>query len=241
MNSSENNSTLVRFLSDQANLRGDTPAFFMACEDGYRSWSYDDLWNEAGRVAEMLQRRGLRKGDRAVLCGMNSVQWALAFFGCIRAGVVVVPLDVGSGDDFVQRVTAKTRPSLAFVSDAVPFSSGAFEVPKISLESLEDELTDGAAPAFVEIRSEDLVEIMFTSGTTGTPKGVMLTHTNLVSNLHAIREYIPGRSDDRLVSILPLSHMYEQMGGLPVALGAGSNVTYQTNLQPATLFKTLQD
>mgnify|MGYP001206084598 FL=1 len=233
--------TLVKFLADQANRLGGRTALLMAEEEGYRGWSYTQLWSEAGRVAAMLQRRGLRKGDRALLWGPNSPQWVLTFFGCIRAGVVVVPLDLRSGNDFVQRVADKTRPKLAFVSDSAPDRPNTLDVPEIALERLEDELIEGASPDFVDVTGEDLVEIMFTSGTTGTPKGVMLTHTNLVSNLRAIRQCIPGRIDDRLVSILPLSHMYEQMAGLLVPLGAGANVTYQANLQPAALFKTLQD
>ena len=233
--------TLVDFLERIAQRSGTRPALLAKSEDGFRAWSYADLLEGSGRVATMLQSHGLKKGDRALIWAPNSPQWVLAFFGCLRAGVVVVPMDMRSGDQFVQRVVARTRPAFVFASVETPDRPPGLDVPECVLEVLEEVCEGLGAPKGVDITPDDLVEVMFTSGTTGTPKGVMLTHRNLMANLQSIRQVVPGEPTDRLVSILPLSHMYEQMAGLLMPLSAGANVTYEPSRLPSTLFKTLKD
>ena len=96
-------------------------------------------------------------------------------------------------------------------------------------------------PEPVDIEPDDLAEIMFTSGTTGDPKGVMITHRNLTANIEGISQYIVCDSSSRLLSILPLSHMYEQMGGLLVVLYYGASVTYPVSRQPTVLSRTMRE
>ena len=159
----------------------------------------------------------------------------------MRAGIVAVPLDLRSAPDFVASVVAKTRPALAIVSRATPAFHQELALPEVDLENLE-ELYGGLPPSTdVEVAPDDLAEIMFTSGTTGDPKGVMVTHRNLTANLSSASQYVPGRLSDRLISILPLSHMFEQMGGLLMPLRCGANVTYPVSRQPTILFRTLRE
>ena len=82
---------------------------------------------------------------------------------------------------------------------------------------------------------------MFTSGTTGDPKGVMLTHRNLTTNIEGVSQYISCKTSSRLLSVLPLSHMYEQMGGLFIVLYHGASVTYPTSRQPTVLVRTMRE
>ena len=201
----------------------------------YQRWSYAQLWQESGQVATMLQRRGLKKGDQAILWGPNCPQWVLAFFGCMRAGVVLVPLDVRSAPDYVERVVSRTEPALAFTSRFTPRGDVTLGVPEIAFEELEEAIYGLPQPEDVEIAPGDLAELMFTSGTTGDPKGVMLTHRNLLANIEGVCQYINCPPDSRLLSILPLSHMYEQMGGLFIALRSGASVTYPASRQPTVL------
>ena len=106
---------------------------------------------------------------------------------------------------------------------------------------MEDICRGLPAPEEVGIFPEDLAEIIFTSGTTGDPKGVTLTHRNITSNLSSVSQYVPGKASDRLLSVLPLSHMFEQMGGLLLALRVGANITYATSRQPTVLFRALRE
>ena len=208
-------------------------------------WSYDKLWELAGRLAGLLRQRGLGKGDRAVIWAPNRPEWVLAYLACLRAGVILVPLDVRSSADFVARIVEQTTPKLGFTARQTPGDLGAGQFPTLDLEELED-LIEGHIEGHEEqwtepsLGKDDVAQLMFTSGTTGDPKGVILTHGNLVSNILACRELVPVNTDSRLLSLLPLSHMLEQIGGLWIPLAQGASVVYPTSRQPRTLFKTMQ-
>ncbi len=233
--------TLVDFLQVRAEEFGDRDALLFRPGFRYQRWSYADLWEGAGRIAAMLQARGLAKGDRALIWGPNCPQWVLALFGCLRAGVIIVPLDLRSPREFVENVASRVDARLSFVSRVTPSYHGELGVPEIDFEELEALSEDMPAPAPVDIGPDDLAEVMFTSGTTGDPKGVMLTHRNITANMASVVQVAPGKESDRLMSILPLSHMLEQMGGLLVPMTAGANITYPVARQATVLFRTMKE
>ena len=233
--------TVVEFLRNSVATHGPRDALLFKPGFRYQRWSYDRLWNESGQVATLLQQRGLTKGDQVLLWGPNSPQWVLIFFGCLRAGVIVVPLDLRSAPDYVERVVARVTPKLAFTSRFTPKGGLNLDVPEITFEELETAIQGLPDPDPVAIEPSDLAEIMFTSGTTGDPKGVMLTHRNLTANIEGISQYIVCDTSTRLLSILPLSHMYEQMGGLLMLLHYGASVTYPTSRQPTVLARTMRE
>ena len=233
--------TVVNFLRGAVERYGSRDALLFKPTFRYQRWSYSRLWNESGQVATLLQRRGLTKGDQVILWGPNSPHWVLVFFGCIRAGVILVPLDLRSAEDYIARVVSRTDPKLAFTSRSTPKGDVNLGIPEITFEELEAAIQGLPQPEHVDIEPDDLAEIMFTSGTTGDPKGVMLTHRNLTSNIEGISEYISCKMSSRLLSILPLSHMYEQMGGLFIVLYHGASVTYPTSRQPTVLTRTMRE
>ena len=234
-------STIVDFLRGTVDRHGPRDALLFKPGFRYQRWSYERLWHESGQVATLLQRRGLSKGDQVIVWGPNCPQWVLVFFGCMRAGVVAVPLDLRSAQDYVERVLSRITPKLAFTSRFTPKGDVELGLPEITFEELESEIHGMPDPQHVEIEPDDLAEIMFTSGTTGDPKGVMLTHRNLTANLEGITQYITCDTSSRLLSILPLSHMYEQMGGLLTVLNFGASVTYPTSRQPTVLARTMRE
>ncbi|MCE2466282.1 MAG: AMP-binding protein, partial [Dehalococcoidia bacterium] len=233
--------TIPDFLTRAVEKHGRRDALLFKPAFRYRRWSYSQLDAQSGQVATLLQQKGLNKGDQVVLWGPNCPQWVLAFLGCIKAGVVVVPLDLRSAPDYVSRVISRIEPKLAFTSRATPKDGVALGVPEIGFEELEASIQGMPQPEEVDISPDDLAEIMFTSGTTGDPKGVMLTHRNLLANVEGVCQYITCSPSSRLLSILPLSHMYEQMGGLFIALHYGASVTYPTSRQPTILARTMRE
>ena len=184
--------TIDRFLEDAARRFEDRQALSFKPGFRYLHWSYRDIWEGAGRVASLLQRHGVAKGDRVIIWGPNSPHWVLSYFGMIRAGAIVVPLDMRSTADFAEQVRAKTDPVAAFVSRLTPPEHAAMGLPAIYFEELEEQSYPLGEPQPVGLTGEDLAEIMFTSGTTGDAKGVMLTHRNLLSNLESVLQVIPG-------------------------------------------------
>ena len=233
--------TVVDFLRGAVERHESRDALLFKPAFRYQRWSYSRLWNESGRVATLLQRRGLTKGDQVILWGPNSPHWVLAFLGCIRAGVILVPLDLRSAPDYVARVISRIDPKMAFTSRFTPKEEANLGVPEITFEELEAAIHGLPQPEHVDIAPDDLAEIMFTSGTTGDPKGVMITHRNLTANIEGISQYIVCKPSSRLLSVLPLSHMYEQMGGLFIVLYSGASVTYPTSRQPTVLARTMRE
>jgi long-chain acyl-CoA synthetase len=106
---------------------------------------------------------------------------------------------------------------------------------------LRELIRDAPSPQEIVLGPDDLVEIMFTSGTTGDPKGVMTTHRNLLSNLEGVLQYLPCTTSNHFLSLLPLSHLFEQMGAFLAPLRSGSTITYLSSRQPSVIFRTLQE
>ena len=233
--------TLIEILEHSSKAFGPHPALLIKPGFRYHVWTYADLWEDSGRVATYLQEKGVQKGDRVLLWGPNMPQWVLAFFGAFRAGAIAVPLDVRSAPDFVARVVERTEPRLAFTS-RFSAQSEQVDIPSLYLEELDQVVAASSPnPAELSLNPDDVAEIMFTSGTTGEPKGVILTHENIASNAQAAAHSFPGGASDRLLSLLPLSHMFEQCGGLLVPLLFGARIVYPISRQPTFIFKALQE
>ncbi len=215
--------TLIDLVSWNVETYGDQPA--LIARRGLRDdiWSHSRLWRAANSAARYLREdRGLAPSDRVIILGANSPQLVACLFAGLLARIVLVPIDVGSRREFIASVAADTG-AAALITDADEQPSIA-ELEVIQLKSMP---FDGDGLDFEESpEADDIAEIVFTSGTTGAPKGVVLTHRNILSNVQAVGEVIPPARGWRLLSLLPLSHMLEQTTGLFVALKQGATVVY---------------
>jgi acyl-CoA synthetase (AMP-forming)/AMP-acid ligase II len=138
---------LVAFLHETADRFGAKTALLMKLGIRYRTWSYDDMWAESGRVASLLQAKGVQPGDRVAIWGPNSPQWVFAFFGSMRAGAIPVPIDLRSDEQFVARIAEKSRPTMGFASRFAPGAGSAPGVDVVLLEELEAQTKALGEPA----------------------------------------------------------------------------------------------
>ena len=152
------------------------------CRRGYRirRWSYGQTADFSFRLAEELQKRKVETGDRIILWGEDCPEWVVSFFACGLCGAVVVPMDRTAPLEFVQRVCRQVEPRLCICSREQPHINPL--LPFITFESLSDLQTGrhNAQRSLPDLKSENAVEIVFTSGTTADPKGVVLTHKNIL-------------------------------------------------------------
>ncbi|MDQ3754385.1 MAG: acyl--CoA ligase, partial [Acidobacteriota bacterium] len=208
-------------------------------------WSYQQIAQTAHRCARELAARGILQGERVILCGENSPEWVAAFWGCLLRGVVVVPLDPDSTAEFAAAVRQQTEAKLALASGDTP--AAALEIPQLRLEELSETLARHAAEPFTSqgIGENTLVEIIFTSGTTSVPKGVLLTHRNLLANLlpleTEIKKYLRWERffhPLRFLQLVPLSHVFGQFMGVFVPQLLGGEVHFQESLNPAEIIRT---
>ncbi len=231
--------TLIDLLEKSAAAHPERQALVMRAGIRTNRITYAELERRAHAFARIQQERNVKPGDRVAIWSANHPDWVAAMFGTFLAGGVLVPLDVRSSRDFVERVIAQTEPVLAFAASAQAPVLRELEVPTIEFESLQVPVNGKVTP--VAITGDTLAEIIYTSGTTGDPKGVMLTHGNIASNAEAGLSMIELDSGTRMLSLLPLSHMFEQIGGCFLPLSVGAAVAYPTSRQPATLLRTMQE
>ncbi len=232
--------TLLDVLDASARRYSDQPALLIKPAFRTRTWTYGDLAEIVPRVARVLADSGVKRGDRVVIWAVNRPEWGIAFLGALHAGAVLVPLDVRSAPDFSDRVVQRTRPAQVLASQQTLERARALGLPIHTIESLPD-LARGREPLpRPPLAAADLVEVVFTSGTTGDPKGAMLTHRNLLADAQAAVQVFPLGPEQRMISVLPLSHLFEQLGGFIAPLLAGASVAYPTSLQAPVLIRTFR-
>lgn len=203
--------------------------------------TYGELLAQAEQMTVLLTEHGICHGDRVLLWDANAPGWVIAYLGTLMLGAVVVPLDVRSTPGLVQKITAQTEPRLAIVGKAMVPAIAPLGLPHLVIENLALELARvGRTEDMCCVQPQDLAEIMYTSGTMGAPKGVMLTQRNLTANVEMALTVMPIRAGFRILSLLPLSHMYEQIVGLLVPLASGASIVYLSSRQPNVLLQTLQ-
>jgi long-chain acyl-CoA synthetase len=208
--------TLIDFFGDLSHARGT----FLVHDDGFRSrgYSYAEVAGAARRLAAALHALGLRKGDRIVFWSENRPEWIVAFWACLLRGIIVVPIDHRTSPDFLARVIQIVSARLILIGQDMPPFSAPIDLPVWKLHEFEWR-TDAAVPDVpdVAIGRDDIAEIIFTSGATAEPKGVVITHRNVLANIVPLEgEILKYRKWGtpffplRFLNLLPLSHMFGQ-------------------------------
>jgi long-chain acyl-CoA synthetase len=237
--------SLIEFIEEYAR-RGDEIA--VAHRRGYRMerWSYGRVAATARNFAAELAARGIASGDRVMLWGENSAEWVAAFFGCVLRGAIVVPMDRIATAEFASRVAQKTEAKLLVRSRGLPALDAKFHA--IELEELSALATRESPPApSPALGRSDPVEIVFTSGTTAEPRGVVLTHGNILANIEPMEaqmqpylRYERFFHPLRFLNLLPLSHVFGQLMGLFIPPLLGGTVIFLDTLGPAEIARAIR-
>ena len=186
--------------------------------------TYGELEQRARAAALRLEQAGVEAGDRVVLSGLNHPSWGICAFGALLLRATLVPLDPNLDADAVDNIIKKARPRLAIVDKGVRARLGTvLPDPVFDLH-----LTATTGPGIDADRtlpsSDELASILFTSGTTGDPKGVMLSHGNFCALIGSLLAVFPVGDGDRMLSVLPLHHTFEFSCGFLMPLAAGAHV-----------------
>jgi len=203
--------------------------------------SYENLSTYSLKMNSWLAGNGVEQGDRVLLWAPNSPWWVIAFWGCIARGAIIVPVDFMSGRERAETIAGLTDVRLVIQSRYKV--EKLMNRPAVFLEDLEF-ILKGIDPLqeTIDTVPQDIAQIIYTSGTTGNPKGVMLSHRNLVANLLQVNEHIPVVGPEFVfLSLLPLSHMFEQVGGFLTPLYRGSTIVYLRTLKPSAIMECLHD
>lgn len=255
--------SLLSLVADFQRFKNDRAIVFSR---GYRrtSWTYEKLASAAVAFANALKSHGIRTNDRVLLWAPNSAEWVATFWACQLLGAVPVPMDDSASQDFAFRVArdsevrlilaARDKPSIdpaipvLTMEDLSDISAIAGQhwivspsVPRETSQPLRETLSD------VPITRQNLAEILFTSGTTADPRGVVLSHGNFLANLEPIElglqpylKYERFLHPLRFVSLVPLSHVFGQFMALFVPPLLGATVVFENSTNPAEILRTLR-
>ena len=218
----------------------------------YTPISHQELAARVRHAARALRKLGFVRGDRIAILSENRPEWAIADLACLSAGFADVPIYPALPPDQIAYILkdagcvaicvsdASQAAKIAGIRDQLPtlkkvisFDTG-LESADVSLADLVRRGGEGETAADIEqhrsdalaVDPDDLATLIYTSGTTGEPKGVMLTHNNIFSNVAACREKVPFMGEDITLSFLPLSHIFERMGGHYMMLATGTSIAY---------------
>src|SRR5579863_4486028 len=233
-------------------FRAHEPEFAYRQRHGYRreSFTYGEVLKQACGFAEALRARKISKGDRVVLWAPNSAQWVAAFIGCALSGVAVVPMDDGASADFAARVATQVGAKLIVGSrehlewcGATHSSVPTFDIGDIANLGQAQAIADPD----VAVGRDDILQIVFTSGTTADPRGVVITHGNVLANIapleHEITKYLRYERwvhPVRFLNLLPLSHVFGQFLGMFLPPLLGGTVIFQEELKPSEIVNTIR-
>jgi long-chain acyl-CoA synthetase len=248
-----------------ANFRAHADERAFGQRRGYRmEWfSYGQILKMAFQIGAELEKRSIVKGDRVMLWGENSAQWVAGFFGCVLSGVAVVPMDDAASAEFSRRVARQveakgwicSRKHAKDLGDEKEISVMIFEEVEIpapstssgQAQSLQRTQGQGRGTRDHGIKRDDILQIVFTSGTTAEPKGVVITHANVLANIAPLEremqrylKYERWVHPVRFLSLLPLSHVFGQFLGMFLPPLLGGIVIFQEDLKPSEIVSTIR-
>jgi long-chain acyl-CoA synthetase len=244
--------TLIDIFTDLAVTRGE----FLVYDDGFRpvSRSYGDVGRAARGLAARLAAAGVGQGDRIVIWGENRPEWVAALWAAIVSGIVVVPIDYRSSLDFVRRIRAIVDAKVILAGDDLPaeaghglHEAGSLDGARVWRLAAIDWFVDAPMPT-VTVSAADTAEIIFTSGATAEPKGVVLTHRNILANtipieqeVHKYRKYGKPFFPLRFLNLLPLSHMFGQAMATFIPPMLPGTTVFVRSLSPRDIVRQIRE
>ena len=230
--------TLIDLFRDLDVHRGD----FLVYDDGYRvrRHTYGAVTRAARAFAARLATAGIGKSDKVVFWGENRPEWIVCYWGCVIAGVIVVPIDYRASADFLRKVAHIVEARAILIGDEVSPLDGAWKLAEVDWSS------DAPMPA-VAVDRDDIAQIVFTSGATADPKGVVIRHRNILANVVPVerevlkyKKYARPFLPLRFLNLLPLSHMFGQSMATNIPPMVDGTVVFMRSFNPHDIVRIVK-
>lgn len=236
--------TIEKMLERKSSLYADKIAYSIRKNDlSVSSFTFSEVFTLFTEFSSHLMSLGLKRREHVAIVGENSPQWAISYFAVIWAGAIVVPLDARAKTEHIKQVLVLSDSRFLIASAGFTealSNTGAVEHIIPMDEALEVRAQSEKTVPAEKSEPEDIADIVFTSGTTGNPKGVMLSHASIMSNLETLYSAFPITAEDTAFSILPIHHVYERIGGILLSFYCGQRVFFARSIKPREMLSDLK-
>ncbi|MBI2671288.1 AMP-binding protein [Candidatus Woesearchaeota archaeon] len=198
---------------------------------GYRTFTLNgkELKYKINKIRSFFYYKKIKKGDKIIILSRDYLEWISVYFASILSGMIVVPLDIFTDKSLLQKIQKQVNAKAIFQDKGLVYT----KIKTYYLDELEEKLEDIKVSKNLEVKiyPDDILEIMYTSGTTGQPKGVILTHANIVAGVNSAIKSVPLKLKLRMLNLLPLSHIYGQVYGLFTSMYFGYRIYFIDTIQ----------
>ncbi len=243
--------TIPEIFSITVKRYGSSPCFtdFEGPNGSKNTLTYEQSYEIIVNLASWLKENGVEKGDRIAVSGKNSPEWAITYLAAMYAGATVCPLDYALHEKELSNLLKTANPKFFFVDDEKfsYFKEGGFDFSVYSLSPKHEDLyvynlkPEKKLEKFENVSEDDLAAILFTSGTTGTPKGAMLTHKNLSSDCFLAQTRLTIYHEDVFYALLPIHHAYTMLAVFIESISVGAEVVFGKSMAVSRLMKELRE
>ena len=243
--------TFPEMLEIQVKRNGNRPYFtvFDGPNEEKNTLTYSQVFEKVKILANWFISEGIKKGDKILVSGKNSPEWALVYLAALYASAIIIPVDNGLHEKEVHNIIKTCSPKIAIVDDEkAEFISKDF--PEILIKSLNPSVPQNyvynlkSEKEFAlneKVSENDTAAILFTSGTTGTPKGVMLSHKNLICDGFLAQTNFAINNQDVFYALLPIHHAYTMQAAFVCPLEAGAEIVFGKSMAVSKLMKELRE
>jgi long-chain acyl-CoA synthetase len=246
--------SVLDFMHDRSEKFADRVAMCIKDGTGWRNVTYEQLSKRARKLSSYLIESGVKQGDRVAILSEAQPEWGIAFFGAIRSGAIVVPLDIKLTETELVNILGDCTPDVVLADTKhLPLIDAVKQkVTSIKKVYCVDAKGDDAHPSIDSLQPkeetrgrertlDEVALIVYTSGTTGNPKGVMTTFGNLIFQVNSFEDMVNMSDADNFLSVLPLNHLLELTSGFLGLLTNGGTVCFSHSLFPQEIIKSMKE
>lgn len=219
---------------------GTLPAFSLKTGFRTKTYTFNEVSSYIRRFPKFFAEHGIKKGDKIIVFSLNRPEYSTLILGAMWSGVTFVPIDYRTNEETVHKFIQKTEPKAIFTSWVFGNLFVHSKIKHFFFEELFSELEKFETTGFKSVEPDDTAAILFTSGTTGEPKGTIISYKNVIASVNNAREAFPLPPKLRLLSVLPLSHALEMFGGMMTAYSFGCHIHYIERINSITIVQALR-
>lgn len=233
--------TSVKHIIEES-IKEYSSTFAFSFKAGFRTqtYTYSDIGKLLTKFPAFFKENNIKVGDKIIIFSLNRPEYALLVLGSFLCGITLIPIDYRTNKETIEKFIAKTKPEAIITSDLFKDLFKNIHKRVILFEDLLTNLEKLPAEDLPEIDESELAAILFTSGTTGEPKGTMITYANIVASINNIRQVFSLPRESRVLSILPLSHVLEMFGGLLTTFSLGCHIHYIERINSITIVQAFR-